>query len=102
MFRTDLACTIYQDEVWVAGGFNGEDLNLVEILNLETETWRKGPSMAKHRYRFTMEAIANTLMVFGGYGGGKSTMEKLVGGEWIEEPLQYEHVDHASVVLPCQ
>ena len=104
MFRYGLACTIYQDEVWVAGGYNaGDYLDKVEILSLTTETWRTGPSMVKPRYGLTMEAVENTVAVFGGHGGGgESTMEKLVGGEWIEEPLQYVHVYHASVVLPCQ
>ena len=104
MFRTDLACTIYQDEVWVAGGYNaGGYLDKVEILSLTTETWRTGPSMVKPRHWLTMEAVENTLVVFGGWGGGgESTMEKLVGGEWIEEPMQYRHDEHASVVLPCQ
>ena len=103
MFRYGLACTIYQDEVWVAGGWNGGYLDKVEILSLTTETWRTGPSMVKPRYMLTMEAVENTVAVFGGWGGGgDSTMEKLVGGEWIEEPLQYVHNDHASVVLPCQ
>ena len=103
MFRYGLACTIYQDEVWVAGGFNGGYLDKVEILSLTTETWRTGPSMVKPRYGLTMEAVENTVAVFGGWGGGgDSTMEKLVGGEWIEEPMQYGHAKHASVVLPCQ
>ena len=106
MFRYG-ACTIYQDEVWVAGGWNGGYLDKVEILSLTTETWRTGPSMVKPRYRLTMEAVENTVVVFGswaggGGGGGESTMEKLVGGEWIEEPLRYVHAEHASVVLPCQ
>ena len=109
MFRRELACTIYQDEVWVAGGDNaGGFLDKVEILSLTTETWRTGPSMVKPRYGLTMEAVENSLVVFGGWGGGgyggggESTMEKLVGGEWIEEPLRYVHAKHASVVLPCQ
>ena len=103
MFRYGLACTIYQDEVWVAGGYNGDYPDKVEILSLTTETWRTGPSMVKPRHWLTMEAVENTLVVFGGWGGGgESTMEKLVGGEWVEEPLQYPHADHASVVLPCQ
>ena len=101
MFRYGLDCLMFQEEVWAAGGYDGDEEGIVEILNLETETWRKGPSMVKHRYRFTMEAIANTLMVFGGYGGGKSTMEKLVGGKWIVEPMQYDRIHHASVTLPC-
>ena len=103
MFRNGLACTIYQDEVWVAGGYNAGSLDKVEILSLTTETWRTGPSMVKPRYGLTMEAVENTVAVFGGFGGGgDSTMEKLVGGEWVEEPLQYGHARHASVVLPCQ
>ena len=104
MFRDGLACTIYQDEVWVAGGGNtGGYLDKVEILSLTTETWRTGPSMVKPRSWLTMEAIENTLVVFGGSGGVSSlTMEKLVGGEWIEEPMEYVHSEHASVVLPCQ
>ena len=104
MFRAELACTIYQDEVWVAGGlYAGGYLDKVEILSLTTETWRTGPSMVKPRYWLTMETVENTVVVFGGRGGGgESTMEKLVGGEWIEEPLQYVHAEHASVVLPCQ
>ena len=87
--------------MWVAGGFNGEDLNLVEILNLETETWRTGPSMVKPRYGLTMELTHNTLMVFGDDDIYPATREKLDGGEWREEPMEYSHALHASVTLPC-
>ena len=102
MFREAHACTMFQGEVWVAGGYNaGDYLGDVEILSLTTETWRTGPSMVKPRHRFTMEEVERSLVVFGGYGGGDSTMEKLVGGEWIEEFMQYQHAVHASVLLPC-
>ena len=87
--------------MWVAGGSTGEAINLVEILSLETETWRTGPSMVRPRSRFTMEALENSVFVFGGWNEAESTMEKLVGEEWIEEPMQYKHADHASVIIPC-
>ena len=91
---------MFQEEVWVAGGLKDMDLNVVEILNLGTATWRKGPSLVTPRWYLTMGTVENSLVVFGGEGG-PTTMEKLAGGEWIEEPMQQRHSIHASVILPC-
>ena len=102
MFRCGHACSLFKEEIWVAGGgTDGDYLDVVEILNLETETWRAGPSMVKPRSWLTLETVENTLLLVGGDGGGPSTLERLVGGEWIEEPLKYGHAEHASIVIPC-
>ena len=93
---------MYQNEVWVAGGFNGHnDLDIVEIYIPETDTWRTGPSMVRPRFSLTMEIINGTLMTFGDHELYGASREKLVGGEWVEEPMQYEHSYHASVSRPC-
>ena len=41
--RIDLACVVYQQEVWATGG--GADT--VEIYNFTNNTWRYGPELPK-------------------------------------------------------
>ena len=99
MFRAGPACKLFQEELWVAGGY---EMVTVEIFNFKVNTWRTGPSMVKIRVWFPMEKINNTLVVFGGKrGGGESTMEKLVEGVWKVEPMKHAHARHTAVVLPC-
>ena len=56
--------------------------------------------MLNIRADFTMEVVDDYLLVFGGNNSPK-TMEKFDGESWTEEPLQYNHVYHASVTVPC-
>ena len=93
---------MFKCEIWMAGGSNGEDLDVVEVFNSFTQTWRRGPTLTRRRYFLTMEALDNSLVVFGGYGNGvESSLEKLDKEEWREEPLQNKHWRHASVSIPC-
>ena len=91
---------MFKGEIWAAGGSIGEYLDVVEIFNSFTDTWRSGPKLIKGRYRLTMEVLDNNLLVFGGNGGSDS-LEILEGEEWREEPLQYDHGYHASVSITC-
>ena len=103
LFRRGLACSMFKGEIWTAGGNNayaGEDLDVVEVLTLFTNTWRSGPKLNKGRYHLTMEVLDNSLVVFGGEGG-EDSLELLKDEEWREEPLQYQHSEHASVSIPC-
>ena len=49
-----------------------------------------------------MEVVRDTLFVFGGRGEFSGSLEQWSGEHWVEEPLQYEHADHASATLACQ
>ena len=89
---------MFKGEIWTAGGRNGGDV--VEVLTPFTNTWRSGPKLTRGRSYLTMEVLDNNLLVFGGRGGF-DRLEKLEGEEWREEPLQYEHAFHASVLIPC-
>ena len=87
---------MFKGEIWTAGGYNAEDLDVVEILT----TWRSGPKLTRGRRYLTMEVLDNSLVVLGG-DGGEDSLEKLFGEEWTEEPLQYKHILHASVSITC-
>ena len=93
---------MFRGEIWAAGGWNGENLDVVEVLTPFTNTWRSGPKLTRGRSHFTMEVLDNNLVVFGGFGGGgEDSLEILESEEWREEPLQYKHYRHASVSIPC-
>ena len=100
LFRCAHACSMFKGELWTAGGWNGEYLDVVEVLTPFTNTWMSGPKLTKGRSWLTMEVLDNSLVVFGG-GVGEDSLEILEGEEWREEPLQYGHVWHASVSIPC-
>ena len=96
LFRDGLACSMFNGEIWTAGGWNGKYLDVVEVLTpgFTGGTWRSGPKLTKSRYYLTMEVLDNNLVIFGGY-----SLEILEGEGWMEEPLQYEHYGHASVSI---
>ena len=100
LFRDGLACSMFKGEIWTAGGFNGEYLDVVEVLTLDTNTWRSGPKLTRGRGLLTMEVLDNSLVVFGGHEG-EDSLEILEGQVWREEPLQYGHAAHASVSIQC-
>jgi len=101
LFRTELACSMFKREIWTAGGYNGNGYqDVVEVLTLFTNTWRSGPKLTKRRVYLTMEVLDNNLVAFGG-DGGVDSLEKLEGEDWMEEPLQYGHKQHASVSILC-
>ena len=100
LFRYGLACSMFKGEIWTAGGWNGENLYVVEIFNSFTDTWRSGPKLTRERSYLTMEVLDNSLVVFGGVGG-ENSLEILEGEAWREEPLQNEHYGHASVSITC-
>ena len=100
LFRTGLACSMFKGEIWTAGGYNDGYLDIVEILTPFTNTWRSGPKLTRGRGWLTMEVLDNSLVVFGGRGG-EDSLEILEGEGWREEPLQYEHGEHASVTIQC-
>ena len=102
LFRFGLACSLFKEEIWTAGGYynnNGKNLDVVEVLTPEY-TWRSGPKLTRVRYYLTMEVLDNSLVVFGGEGG-QDSLEILEGQVWREEPLQYRHSMHASVSIQC-
>jgi len=100
LFRDGLACSMFKGEIWTAGGGNGKYLDVVEVLTQSTNTWRDGPKLTQSRYYLTMEVLDNNLVVFGGGGvGSEYSLEILKDEAWREEPLQYEHVGHASVSI---
>ena len=100
LFRQVLGCSMFKGEIWTAGGNNGGFLDVVEVFNPFTSTWRSGPRLIKSRGYLTMEVLDNSLVVFGGVGG-EDSLEKLQGKGWREEPLQDGHVYHASVSITC-
>ena len=100
LFRYGLGCSMFKGEIWTAAGYNDGFLDVVEIFNSFTSTWRSGPKLTRERVWLTMEVLDNNLVVFGG-DGGVDSLEILNGEEWREEPLQYSHAEHASVSITC-
>ena len=100
LFRYGLACSMFKGEIWTAGGYNGDYLDVVEVLTLFTNTWRSGPKLTRGREWLTMEVLDNSLVVFGGKGG-ENSLELLEGTEWRLESLVYSHSSHASVTIQC-
>ena len=99
LFRSGLGCSMFKGEIWTAAGANDGFLDVVEVFNSFTSTWRSGPKLTKGRVYLTMEVLDNNLVVFGGVGSEYS-LEMLKEEGWREEPLQYGH-DGASVSIPC-
>ena len=54
LFRGGLACSMFKGEIWTAGGWNHEDLDVVEVLTLVTNTWRSGPKLTRRRVYLTI------------------------------------------------
>ena len=97
-----MGCAMYEDEIWVAGGWvvsasGFEAVDLVEIMNIGTNTWRTGPKFHRPREWVTMELLGNDLVLV----GDGNTMEIFNGTEWREETLKYSHTWPALVKLPC-
>jgi len=89
--------------VWVAGGGVADSsiTRLVEVFSLASRTWRTGPSMRNARVGLTLEVVGDELIAFGGYGYPDS-FERFNGENWIfDEPMQYHHYLHSSVVISC-
>jgi len=102
LFRSGLGCSMFKGEIWTAGGAHDGYLDVVEVFNSLTNTWRSGPKLTRGRYYLTMEVLDNNLVVFGGgFGTDTYSLEFLDGEAWREEPLQYGHYNHASVSIPC-
>lgn len=98
------ACTLFEGEIIVAGGF--PSLKKVYALDLTTLSWRSLPDLNYDHYQHTMEVVNGQLIVFGGILSSDTTelgyLERYDGNTWIAESLNYTHVYHASVVVPCQ
>ena len=98
------ACTLFEGEIIVAGGF--PSLKKVYALDLTTLSWRSLPDLNYDHYQHTMEVVNGQLIVFGGILSSDTTelgyLERYDGNTWIVENLNYIHVYHASVVVPCQ
>ena len=103
LFRRQLACTVLNGEVWVAGGLEGRGnpTSRVEIFNISSQTWRVGPSLNYPRMGLTMEAVDGELIVFGGVGGPPRSMETYKNGAWINIEETLEYYSSASVVIEC-
>ncbi|MEM7028265.1 MAG: kelch repeat-containing protein, partial [Chloroflexota bacterium] len=80
-------------EIYVAGGLKGDqELADVHILNLQTEEWRKGPSLQSPRAGLGLINLNDTLFAIG--GGWSSNLrynERLIAGqsEWEQLTTPY-------------
>ena len=68
--RSSSGCGVYNNEVYVTGGFNSTGLSSVEVYNILAKQWGK----------------ANNIKIFGGYDAvAKISMEVFYGINWIED-----------------
>lgn len=107
------ACALKDKDIYISGGFQfddgiGQSFSSVQVLNIETLQWRTIPSMNFKRVGHTMENLNGVITVFGGRNGfssgdsaQKRTLEKFDGSKWTLEQMQFEHLDHASALVPC-
>ena len=93
---------MFNDKVYVAGGLGPGPLKSVEVYDIQNKTWSFAEDMNHARAGLTMEVVDGQLIVFGGLGGGETTMEIYSKGSgWRVETLQFPHVNHASATVPC-
>ena len=99
------ACSYYNKEVWVAGGYNDElgGLSTVEIFSPFINSWRRGPDMNAVRWFLTMQVLDDEIVIFGGYveNGPQDTFERWNGEVWIVGQSNCAHGDHTSVTISC-
>jgi hypothetical protein len=59
---------VYRDEIWVLGGrwAGVGEVNMVEIYNPATGSWRAGPSFQVARAGFAAAVVGDTIMAAGG------------------------------------
>ena len=75
--RSKHACIVFKDELYVAGGYNGDHYyDNVEIFNPVTSQWREGPSMRRVRRLFSLLVVEGSVCAVGG-DLGPSTIERL-------------------------
>lgn len=82
--RSKHACIALKDELYVAGGYNGDYYyDTVDVLDTRTQRWREGPSMQHARRLFTLVVVEGALCAVGG-DLGPSTIERLdpVSNTW--------------------
>eukprot|EP00540_Astrosyne_radiata_P003442 CAMPEP_0116868934 /NCGR_PEP_ID=MMETSP0418-20121206/27478_1 /TAXON_ID=1158023 /ORGANISM="Astrosyne radiata, Strain 13vi08-1A" /LENGTH=499 /DNA_ID=CAMNT_0004504971 /DNA_START=59 /DNA_END=1559 /DNA_ORIENTATION=- len=90
--------------VLVIGGFNGNYLNRVEMLDLKTQTWTTLPSMKTKREGCCAGVIDDHVIVVGGHNGSssQSTAELYdpTTQQWTDLPnMSYRHHYGAMVVV---
>ena len=102
MFRTGAGCSLYQNEIYVAGGsLGGYIKQTVEVYNLEGRVWRNIQLMKRHRYLPIMAVVNGNLSVYGGQGSPSSSMEVYTEEGWVESSMKYNHDGHAGVIVVC-
>ncbi len=85
--REHVAAVAYSGEIWaIAGRWQGEIFNTIEIYDSESGTWRAGPSLGEARSGFGATVVDGAIFVAGGEvfdpNLAVSSVERLAGGEW--------------------
>ena len=78
-----------ENKIWVIGGNDGSDLNIVEIYDPLTDTWTTGPSMNVSRRLPNTWVVNNRIYTGGGFGasdgGYLSSIELFdpIANQWV-------------------
>ena len=95
--REHLAAVSLDGEIWaIAGRWQGEIFNTIEIYDAESGTWRPGPSLGEARSGFGAAVVDGTIVVAGGEvfepNQALSSVERLdvASAKWSHaDPLPY-------------
>jgi Kelch motif len=95
--REHVAAVALDDEIWaLAGRWEGEIFDTTEVYDLETRTWRAGPSLGEPRSGFGAVVVDGAIVAAGGEvfspDEALASVERLepAGGEWTRiEPLPH-------------
>jgi N-acetylneuraminic acid mutarotase len=61
--------TLYQDKIYVIGGYNGKTLNTMYIYDIASDTWSQGANVPKIIFLHTATLYQDKIYVIGGYDG---------------------------------
>ena len=92
---------MYQNEIYVVGGYGGREQRFAEVYNLKNRVWREIQLMKQARYLPTMAVVNGYLGVYGGQEILNSSMEVYTEEGWVENRLKYYHHGHAGVIIQC-
>ena len=90
---------MYQNEIYVVGGYGGREQRFAEVYNLKNRVWREIQLMKQARYLPTMAVVNGYLGVYGGQEILNSSMEVYTEEGWVESSMKYNHDGHAGVII---
>ena len=60
------ACSIFEESIVVSGGYNGQELNTVELYDAYSDSWTPMPNMIEERSHHSLVSLKSKLFAIGG------------------------------------